>query len=185
MAELAQVTDVQAKGIDRLLEQYKGKININTLLDIYLEQVQELEDVTWDVMVKRALAVATDAQLEVLGAIVGQPNWEGWTTEQFRTWIGVRIRLNQSFGTAVDIIECIQLATDAEFRYVEYTSAALLVEFEELPEFVTDIMAIVHLASAAGVNVTVLFPPADGPGFRFKNDTDTDDPDKGYADGSV
>lgn len=182
MAEFASVTDVEVRGLGRLLEQYKRLPNIETLTAIYLQAVQELEDVTAEVVLKRFLANATGDQLRVLGDIVGQQNVEGWTEDQYRTWIAVRIRLNRSFGTPVDVIDCIRLATPAVFKLREYVSGAFMIMFQEAPEFPNDVQAIAYLARAAGVNVTVLYPGPDGPGFRFKNVGDADDPAKGFAD---
>lgn len=181
MAELAPTTDVVAKGLGRLLEQYKGKENIETWIQIYLEGVQDLEDHAWLVYTQRFLENAEGVQLDVLGDIVGEQRG-GKEDPQYRIWIGVRIRLNRSFGTIKDVIDCILLATDALFTVREYTSAAFEVRFDEHPDFPNDIQAIVKLGKAAGVNGNVFYPPDDEPGFRFKNVGDSDDPDKGFGD---
>jgi len=173
--------EIAKVGLSRFLEQYKGTIAFKRLIEIYLESVQELEDVAFQVILKRMLENATDIQLDTLGAIVGEQR-QGKDDDNYRIWIAVRIRLNRSFGTPVDIIDVVQLATDAAFEFREYNSGAFSVLFSETPEFPNDISVICYLAKAAGINITVVYPPEGATPFKFMNLGDTSDPDFGFSD---
>lgn len=183
MSELQERTNVLEQGIGRFLEQYKDKTDINKLAAIYLDGVQELEAATWQVVIKRFLANATAVQLNDIGAIVGESR-QARSDDDYRIWISVRIRLNRSFGRPQDVIDCVKLATDADFRFQEYAGGAFVVNFLEQPANGNDIAAIVHLAKGAGIDATVMIPPETG-GFRFKNNDEASDPDHGFVDGST
>lgn len=177
MSDLVHVTTHVSTGLARFLEQYKEKDLFNRLVEIYLEEVQEVEDAVWRTRVSHYLADAVGEQLDTLGAIVGELR-NGRDDDLYRIWIAVRIRLNRSRGTPEDIIDCIKLATDAAFTYREFHEAALRVTFSEMPDFPNDIAVIVFYAKAIATHATVWFPAT----FRFKNVGGADDPGAGFSD---
>lgn len=183
MSELVKNTALTQEGLDRLLEQYKGKENIETLLTMYLDSVQEFEDAVFAVKLAFMLEDAVGEQLDFLGAIVGEGR-NGKEDELYRVWIGVRIRLNRSFGTPTDVIECLRLATDAPFEYRTYGGAHFAILFSEMPEFSNDLTIITYFAKAAGSSFTFHYPYdlGDGHIFTFKDVDDVDDPDLGFCD---
>jgi len=176
MPDLQHVTTHAATGIGRLLEQYKEHDKIKRLHEIYLEEVQEVEDAVWLTRTTRYLADAVGEQLDWLGDIVGEKR-QGKEDDNYRIWIAVRIRLNRSRGTTDDVIDCIKLATDAAFTLREFSEAAFRVTFSEMPDFPNDIALIIFYAKAAGVHSTVFFPAA----FALKQVGAPDDPDKGFS----
>jgi hypothetical protein len=180
MTEVIHNEALTTEGIARMLEQYKGKPDFEALLRIYLDSVQELEDATFDVRLAFMLANAVGEQLDFLGAIVGERR-NGKLDAIYKIWIGVRIRLNRSFGRPIDVIECIRLATDVDFEFREYEDAAFGIFFDDVPEFPNDLMLIAFLAKAAGVGLTFVYP-TDANSFRFKDVGAADDPDHGFAD---
>lgn len=179
--QITHDTQLVQEGLARLLEGYKGTTAFKELLAIYLEAFQELEDATFAVILGRMLDNAVGVQLDVLGAIVGEARQEK-VDALYKVWIRVRISINKSRGTVPDIIACIQLATDAEFVFTEYSRAAFAVEFETPPDFPNDVTLVIELAKAAGVNITVIYPIDPDHTFRFKyRDSDSDDPNKGFG----
>jgi len=185
MGEIIHNPALVAEGITRLLEQYKGSETLKKLLTIYLEEIQELEDANFAVITSRFLEGAEGAQLDVLGALVGELR-QGKTDEAYKVWITARIRLNRSFGRPDDVIECLHLVTDATFVYEEYSSAFFTVVFWDRPEFPNDVTAITYLAKAIGVGMLVVYPPPEGvsgfEGFLFRDYGAVDDPDHGFSD---
>jgi len=108
--QITQNTAHVAEGIDRFIEQYKQRPRMAAWLTSYLDQVQEIENALWDVLIARGIDQATDAQLDILGAIVNQPR-RGLTDDDYRTFIRARIAVNRSNGRPDDLIEILQLIT--------------------------------------------------------------------------
>jgi hypothetical protein len=183
MADLVHNETLSVDGLKRLLEQYKGKETFETLLEIYLDAVQELEDSNWNMRLAFMLENAEGEQLDFLGAMVGERR-SGKLDAVYRIWIGVRIRLNRSFGRPIDVLECLRLATDVEFELREYEDACFGIFFAETPEYPNDLTLIAHLAKAAGVGLVFVYPTDLGAGtsFRFKNVGDPDVAANGFAD---
>lgn len=105
---LAKITDHLARGLGRLLLQYRDKLKLQQLLAVCIEQVQEIEDALWQLWEERKLDTAAGAQLDTLGAIVGQAR-EGVDDDTYRLRIRARIRLNRSSGTAEDVYGVMRL----------------------------------------------------------------------------
>lgn len=181
MSAIVHSTALTTEGIARLLEQYKESTQLNTLMRIYLDSVQEAENVTWDMRLKLILANAVGDQLDILGAIVGEPRNDR-EDALYKIWIGVRIRLNRSFGRPLDVIECLLLATEADFEYREHEDACFSIIFNEMPLYPNDLNYVVYLARAAGIGINFIYPTVDdGTEFRFRGVSDTSNPDNGFC----
>lgn len=112
--------DHEGSGLDLLISQFKGKPVVEGFLSVFLRRVQDLEDVLWDVIDMRALETASGAQLESLGALVGESRL-GRSDSDYRLAIRLRVRVNRSKGRTVDVIDVATLAADgAEVTYLEY-----------------------------------------------------------------
>jgi hypothetical protein len=105
---LAESLDHVARGLSKLLEQFKGKPRIEKWLTIYLEQVQEVEHALWQLLVDRVLDVAVGAQLDGWGSIVGQPRGSMDDTD-YRIFIKARILVNLSNGKPEELIAILRL----------------------------------------------------------------------------
>jgi hypothetical protein len=113
-------TDHEGAGLDLLISQFRGKPVTEGFLSVFLRRVQDLEDVLWDVIDLRDLETAENAQLESLGAIVGERRL-GRSDSDYRLAIRLRVRVNRSKGRSVDVIDVATLAADgAEVTYLEY-----------------------------------------------------------------
>jgi hypothetical protein len=106
--QITQNTAHIASGIDKFIEQYKERPRMASWATSYLDEVQEIEDALWDVLIKRAIDQAADAQLDVLGSIVGQPR-RGLSDADYRTFIRARIAVNRSNGRPNELIHILQL----------------------------------------------------------------------------
>jgi hypothetical protein len=102
----------------RLIERWKGKPNLAAILASYTDQLQLLENALWDIITARLVDYAEGAQLDAIGRIVGEIR-QGQNDAQYRARLRVRIRINQSFGTAEDVIIVLQMLDAALFAFVE------------------------------------------------------------------
>ena len=173
----------QATALNRLLEQYKDKARLKTLVDIFSSQMQELEDVFWDLYVKRRLDVAEGDQLRILGRIVGLV--QGTTLDaDFRILIAARIKVLMSRGTFNDLVDIIRivLGTDpSERTFKEVFPAALQLEILVFPTFSLILLGrLLRAAKAAGVALFIEYVPPVGEWFTFDYLDESGNPNAGF-----
>jgi hypothetical protein len=97
------------EALAKLLEQFKRAPVLNGLLKSYAWSIQDLENAVWSVINSRYLANAANAQLDLLGKLVGEGR-NGRSDADYRAVIGLRIRANRSQGGAEDLIQLCALA---------------------------------------------------------------------------
>lgn len=147
---LTPVTDHVERGTSLLIEQYRGRPRIESLLRSYLLQVQELSDATWDVMVSRLIDDATGEQLTVLSRLVGE-NVRLGDDEAQRVLVRARIAVNRSNGHGDDILRVATLLLgDKPWSYAETYPASILIETFEA-ERAESVATLLRLALAGGV----------------------------------
>jgi hypothetical protein len=103
--ELTQITDHARRAIFSLNPEFWGKPRIMSFTWAFASEVQELENAIFSVIQLRMVDNAFDAQLKVLGRLVGQANVGGFDTELYRALIKAKIRTNRSHGSLRDILE--------------------------------------------------------------------------------
>lgn len=103
-----------------IIDQFRGRRVIQGILDAFVGQAQDLENATFDVILKRLLLNAADAQLDSVGDLVGEPR-DGRTDEPYRAAIQLRVRVNRAQGRAEDVIQVVNLYPNASptFTYTE------------------------------------------------------------------
>lgn len=134
---LTQKTDHVDEAKALLVQQFKGKTNLEALLTAFVNQIQELEDVFFELLENRWLTTATGTQLDGIGKIVGLDRL--WLDDDdYRAALRAQIRLNRSSGTIPDNITILELLITNSFRISEWYPAAFNVivsdEFTEDPE---------------------------------------------------
>ena len=156
---MIQTIDHVAEGLALLITQYKGKTNMEGFLAPYLTQVQELEDMFFDLL---GILIDMDSQvgeqLNILGRIVGQDR-EGRTDAVYLQWIRARILVNRSSGLPDEILRILALVVPGLERvYKKYPPASFVAEvlgiFTGDPEAVA---AIIKEARAAGVGAQFVY----------------------------
>lgn len=148
--------------LSRLIERWKAESNpqLAKLLTSYTDEVQELENAIWDVMVGRLTDYASGVQLDALGRIVGQKR-DSLGDAAYRAHIKARIRINQSFGQPRDIIAVIKLVDSSPSHLAEFPVAAFRVWFDEPPANASvghELPKLIKQTRAAGVSGMVSFP---------------------------
>jgi len=143
--------------LNRRLEQFKKTENIKKILDIYLPQIQELEEIIHDMLLNRMdVNTAIGQQLDELGFIVDEQR-QGKSDADYRKSIIIKIGINTSKGDPEKVISIFKLLTDSVFvHYLNLGGAEL--ELETTTEFVDQdevnfIFDNVHRFVSAGVRV--------------------------------
>jgi len=178
------VTDHEDQGVALLVSQFRNKPLIEILVRALMEQVQDLEDALWDLLVNRAIDTADGAQLVVIGKIVGQPQGT-FDQDTYRTWIKARVLVNRSSGTVDDMVAIVNavLPTGATMRVTEYYPAAFVIEVtSSVPDWFGQALAgIVRDAKALGVSPRVKW--FNGVPFRFAPAAGAPEAGSGFGEG--
>lgn len=175
--EPEEITDHCLQGQDRFIEPFKSKPRLDALLCVYLDQVQELEAVLWDVLVDRYIDTAVGVQLDVLGSIVGQGRL-GLGDDDYRTLIRARIKVNLSDGHPEQLIEILSLIQDPDepgvIELYEYPPASFIITILGDIGSLDPALAflLLNAARAAGVGFSFVFS-TEPLGEQFTLDSDT------------
>ena len=122
--------DVVAEGLGNFLTFFKDQPNMVGFITPFLEQIQELENVWYDLYLLRTLTYATGAQLDGLGAIVGEPR-KGKNDVDYRAAIHGKIRINRMNSRIEDIILAMELTHDAAWELRERGNAKFLMRLTD------------------------------------------------------
>lgn len=156
-----KVTTHEAEAKALLISQFRGRPVIEGLLSSWIAPLQELENVLWDVIDKRVLETAVDAQLDALGKLVGEERL-GRPNDPYRAAIKVRIKVNRSKGRSEDVLQVARLL-DATATYLEFTKLEWLVEIwgtVQAGDFIRSLTQT-KAATSYGVLHTSTFPVED------------------------
>ncbi len=127
--DITQIITHKEDAAKRLLYQYKDKPKIQALLDAYFgDQVQELEDMLWQLFSRLDLSGSSGIQLDRIGSIVGQPRL-GLDDDLYRIWITARIGQNTSEGDIERVISIWRLFNPdaASIQLVEHFPAEVAI----------------------------------------------------------
>lgn len=164
---LAYVTDHESRAASRLTEQFKDKAAVVALLKTWAAQVQDIEDSVYQLQLQRGLATATGINLDLLGAIVGQPRG-GRNDTQYKLWIAGRVLVNKSRGKTPQIIAIAAKLCNGPVRLREYPPAAFVIYCDRVivGNDGVEIAKLLKIAKAAGVRMHFVW--YDSPtAFRF------------------
>lgn len=134
----AQITNHHSEAVLRLLQQFRGKPKLEAMLGIVTHQIQQLEDAFWELMTERQLTTAIGAQLDIIGAILGQSRVVDETTtltddNDYRAMLGIKILVNTSNGTMDEILEIAgELLGHQDIVLTEYYPASAEIEIRQL-----------------------------------------------------
>lgn len=154
MTEAVLIDQVEL-GLGRMLSQWDDKPIIRGLFQSYLQGVQDVEDMWFQLMNERDLVSAIGAQLDILGSIVGEDRL-GRGDDDYRGAIYNRIAINTSDGTHPKVTEILKLISGgSEAKVMEYFPASVFYYTNGfLNNSAKDTMAS---ATAAGVGSSVMF----------------------------
>lgn len=102
---LSPATDHVAIGLASLPFQFDDSTVLRELLTIYLEEVQEYEQLLYDVLAQQSLDEAVGFQLDIIGEQIGKRR-EGVTNDEtYRRLLKVQIAINTSKGQAKTVTD--------------------------------------------------------------------------------
>jgi hypothetical protein len=168
---ILEIKNQVEEGLGKLMTQWKDKPVVVGLLTSYLENVQQVEDVLFDLLEKRSLETAVGVYLDALGLLVGELR-KGKLDDEYRRAVKLRIAINKSDGTEPVIRELIKELTNADIVNIVDTypaAVSLLLEGEDVfvdQELVNEISNILAATISAEIKTTVLVNPP----FVFEND---------------
>jgi hypothetical protein len=166
---IVHVTDHYARAYARLMEALKGKPKFAGLLAVVSAEIQVLEDALWDLYTKRLL-LATDAQLDNVGNIVGESR-DGDLDADYLLRIQARIKVNKSSGTPEDLYAVLRsLIPGGKQQLINWGNATLTIIVSNFN--VSDAMALKLLsflvkARVGGVRVNLEYLSLDTDEYAF------------------
>jgi hypothetical protein len=94
---ITYVPDYLQRARRLMVEQFEDSEKFLQVIDSFSRQIQEIEDVLYDLRMKRYLSIAEGAQLDGIGEIVGETR-SGRGDDDYRFAINFKIFQNKSFG---------------------------------------------------------------------------------------
>jgi hypothetical protein len=190
--DYAIVTDHTAQALGLLIDQYQGLPRFSGLVSSYVNRVQELEDVQWDVINKRLLdytaldgspANAVSAQLDTIGKLVGCGR-NGNDDATYLVFIRAQIFLNKSTARRDQIIQLLELVEPQGFTYDEFYPCTVLIQY--LGDTAASPLVLLELAQkcvSGGVQLFLVVPPTISAvsTFAFSNNGSASDFTRGFG----
>jgi hypothetical protein len=131
MAKPIKIDQIE-QGQERLLDQFKGKPNIEGTLAAYTKQTNDLENTFFDLIGDRSLDTAIGYQLDVIGAIVGEAR-KGKSDDDFRIAIQFKINVNNSHGTPEELMASLKEVTlSTDVNIFEHYPVSYMMSFDGL-----------------------------------------------------
>jgi hypothetical protein len=163
-----QSTDHAPRAATRFLEQFQGKRNLQALLKSYMDQIQALENATWEVLENANLREGRGVILNAIGRVVGRPR-AGLADSDYLRAIRTQIRINRSSGRARDVIQVARLSfpDDLDFTYSEDYPAGIQIEIQGLVDFAIQVSFRDLVRTKAGGVRLFLLAPMDPPDTIF------------------
>lgn len=102
----------------RLMEQYKESVNMQSLMDAFHAQIQELENVFNDLFIQRVINNASGKVLDDMGTIVGQSRI-GFDDTRYRSLLLAKVGENTSQGDPEKVIQVVKLLAVANLAQIQ------------------------------------------------------------------
>ena len=112
------IPDHVEQALHNRLSQFSQSPNLELLIRLFVEPLQELEDIAFALITERMLSSAQGAQLDQYGAIAGQRR-DGLNDETYRRFISVRLEANRSNGQP-DVITTVLATLMSTTSTVQY-----------------------------------------------------------------
>lgn len=120
------IADHIARAKNRLIEQYKGKLKIEGVVEAVVKPLQDIEDVLQQLKTERWIESSIGIQLDKIGEIVGLEREYEQEDEDYRLLIKAKIIMNLNQGTPEEIIAAAKFFIGAIFIwYLEVYPAAV------------------------------------------------------------
>jgi len=165
---ITKITDHFERAKEHLIEQDKNKQNIEKYIKVLSAEIQELENVFFDVLEKRRLDQAQDAQLDGVGDILNVQRG-GLADDEYKSLIYTKIAEYNSECTIEDVNSIFSNLVRADsIRLTEYYPATIQLTAINSDPLILEsgIKNAVLAAKAAAVKLdSIIF--AESPPFGF------------------
>lgn len=155
--------DHVAQALERMPSQWEDKPKAIGLITAIFENYQLIEDTLKDLNEKRGINTAEGVQLDVIGALVGEPR-RGRPDNSYRSAIYQRIAINTSDATGDNLLEVIQLVSGDPYPQFQEHFPARIIAHANVAPSPAGVRAL-DAAVAAGVAVEALVDTAQGDCF--------------------
>lgn len=165
------------RGLSRLVQQFKGKVNIEKLLTVFLSELDEVEQTLIDIQIYKAIDSAFGFQLDQIGAIIGRTR-DGYFDSDYRSRLKLQIGINTSEGDADKILTVWKSLTSSEIVSISENFPAEITLTAQTSAVDPTIIDEMHRVVSAGVGLNFIisdgnpfaFFDADGLGFGTTDD---------------
>lgn len=165
MTTATEKTDRASEAIGRLIDQFKGRANVEALVRALVNQSQAVEGAAFDVVTETLLATAEGEQLDGLGQIVGVERG-GRSDSDYRVRIGAKILQNNASGTIAELVQLAVVLGATTVELTEIAPAEVLVVSDDAIVNGSEIGTVLGQAKAAGVKLSFVWHESTNP-FRF------------------
>jgi hypothetical protein len=164
---IEHIADYETRGPEQLVERYRQP-RIMAVLRSWLSELQYVEDVFWSLLTERIVDNASDARLDILGRILGQPR-EGRSDEVYRAWVAARVLVLRSSGQIEQLIAIMRrlLGPSVPIYIEEYYPLAMMLRAEAPIDPTLGAQIAKFLAAAKGGGVALHFEWSSALSFRL------------------
>lgn len=184
MAEILQITTHIEDAKDRLIEQYKEKININSLVGIFGSGIQNIEDELEKFPNARSIHDAVGAQLDLIGSIVGLDRKVGQNDDSYRADLFVQISINTAQGDPESLILLMENLANTElvkYKNLGNCNISFYIDVDIPSEEINTLYERIEKAALAGVKVSSIIKITATETFAFAG-SDGGTTGKGFGD---
>lgn len=149
------VTDAK----NRLLQQYKGKPGIESIIAALGNQVQTIEDVLDDLLTKRSIDTGEGVQLDGIGTIINLPRPSGMSDADYQIRLNAQILTLNSNGEPEVLIQLFALltgATNIDYREKYPCAHRFFSEIELSSDLVDALFDALETAAVGGTRVVAI-----------------------------
>lgn len=163
-----KITDHAERAKGLMLSQFSDSTLLKAIQDVVCSQIQELEDVIFDVMLKNNnIDLGEGVQLDLIGRIVNRKR-NGFSDEDYKDLLRLQIAINNSQGNPEPITSTIQKITGSTFIQVQENFPAGIDFIIGDANINPDLLPLIEGVASAGVNVNILaINSFDGDVFAF------------------
>lgn len=176
--------DILPRILSRFTDILSDKPNIRALAEVIAPEMQQLEDMWFQLLNERSLDVGIGAQLDVVGNILNEPRL-GKNDDEYRQALRLKIALNTSDGTNDDVRQAVTQLTQSTTVFIDDNYPASVDIIIDGNNISGDILQTIDNVVGAGIGVNIQSTTVDR--FAFTDTPDgviiIDDPEGfGFAD---
>lgn len=138
-----------------MLSQFADSTNLKGVVDAIASEIQELEEVIYDVLTKRVnIDLAEGQGLDLIGSIVGRKR-NGFSDADYRDLLRLQIAINNSKGNPEPISSTVKNITGSSFIQTQEQFPAGITFIVSESNINPDLLPSIEQVASAGVNVNI------------------------------